>query len=394
MRRLKIGAARRLALAAQGFNAPMPANGINAGHFRRLMGRMGVLQLDSVNVVARSHYLPVYARLGPYPMASLDAYAYQQGKLFEYWGHEASLIPIDRLPLFRHRMAQDWRWASLERLWQDDPDYIESVYHQVEKRGPIAVGDLTDPGARSGPWWGYAKGKIALEHLFMVGRVAVATRQNFTRRYDIAERVWNPRFAAMPEVDKETAHRELVLLGAKHLGVGTAADIADYYRIPNKAAWAALGGLLQSGALQEVSVEGWTKSGYIHPDAVIPRSIGSSAVLSPFDPVVWYRPRAERLFGFHYRIEIYTPQPKRIYGYYVMPFLHRGELVARVDLKADRSRGALLAKGAFSEDGHRPEVVAPALASELERFAFWLGLGSIEIGDRGDLAAPLSRQLS
>lgn len=389
MRKLTNDQARRLALTAQGFKDGRPAGVVNRGHLRRAISRMGLLQLDSVNVVARSHYLPVFARLGPYRQELLDSYAYGEGQMFEYWGHEASLIPIERLPYFRYRMSGSWRWGQLEKLKTEEPEYIESVFVEVERHGPLTVGDLSNRGERTGPWWGYGKGKLALEHLFLAGRIAVADRPNFTKSYDVSERVWNQQFASLPHLPIEEAHRELVSLGVGHLGVGTVADIADYYRLPLKATRVAIDGLLAAGRLQEVEVDGWGASGFMHPDVAIPRVVEADALLSPFDPIVWYRARAERLFNFHYRIEIYTPQPKRIYGYYVMPFLHRGELTARVDLKADRQERLLRVRGSYLEPGHSAIDVGRSLATELSTFGEWLGLEGVTVEDRGDLAPAL-----
>ncbi|MEE8557674.1 MAG: crosslink repair DNA glycosylase YcaQ family protein, partial [Myxococcota bacterium] len=339
---------------------------------------MKLIQLDSVNVVVRSHYMPLFSRLGPYRMDSLDSLAYARGELFEYWGHVASLLPISHYPMFRYRMELLPRRSRRARdLRARDRGYVESVLEEIRARGPLTVGDLEDPGKRTGPWWGYGKGKIALEALYTSGHLAVKERRGFTRVYDLAERVIPKKFLEKPPLSRDEANREMLRLAADAHGVGTVRDLADYYRIPMPRARARIRELLEEGDLRRVRVEGWREPGYVARGARILSRIDASALLTPFDPVVWERERAERLFGFHYRIEIYVPPGERRYGYYVMPFLLGEELVARVDLKSERDRGRLLVRGAFVEPGHPRGTVAGALARELSQLAEWLGLESV-----------------
>lgn len=385
MRIVSIDQARRMALGAQGFADRPPVGPVDVRHVRRVLRRIGLLQLDSVNVVVRSHYLPLFSRLGPYRKALIDEVAYERGELFEYWGHEASLLPTDTYPLYRHRMDKDHPWS----LIKEEPEYVDRVLEEVAARGPVKLSDLGEPGARSGPWWGYSKGKVALEWLFVKGLVACSHRENFTRYYDLAERVIPPAVFEAPAIDPPEAGREMLRMAIRHYGIGTAADLADYYRIRMPLARPLIEDLVKSGELVEVKVRGWNKPAYLDPEVKTPRAIVGSALLTPFDPVVWARDRAERLFDFRYRIEIYVPEPKRVYGYYVMPFLMDGELVARVDLKSDRQLSRLLVRGTFLEDGQASSRVAPALAAELVRMAEWLDLGGIEVADNGNLAREL-----
>ncbi len=393
MRKVPIAAARRIALGAQGFATPRPAGRIDARHLRRVLRHVGQFQLDSVNVVVRAHYLPAFSRLGPYPMELLDDLAYRRREMFEYWGHAAALLPIENWPLFRFRMDAIRPWRRLRKVMDEHPGFVDRVLEEVARRGPLTVGELEDGGERSGPWWGHSRGKTALEWHFDKGRVSIADRRNFTRSYDVAERVIPQRWRAAPAPDQPAAYRELLLRGAAHLGIGTATDIADYYRLRLPLARPLIAELSAAGRLEEVEVPGWGEPAYLHPQATRPRRIEGRALLTPFDPVVWERPRVERLFGFRYRIEIYVPEAERRYGYYVMPFLLDDALVARVDLKSDRAAGLLLVKGAFAEDGHERARVARELAAELRDLASWLGLGDVAVSDNGDLAAPLAGEL-
>lgn len=385
---LRLDQARRIALAAQGFAAGRPQGSVGVRHFRAVLGRVGLVQLDSVNVLARAHYLPFFSRLGPYRREALDRWAWGSGELFEYWGHEASLIPIDRHPLFRHRMAGGWHWPGIERLGREHPGFVEQVLDEVHRRGPLRVGDLEDDHRPAGGWWEWGKAKLALEWLFLTGRLTVSHRTHFTRYYDLPERV-HPAALEAPTPPDDAARAELLMLAAAHHGIGTAADLADYYRIRPATARPLLAALAAAGRLEEVEVEGWKGPVYRHPEARLPRRVEGAALLSPFDPLVWNRDRAERLFGFRYRIEIYVPEHKRTHGYYVLPFLLDGGLVARVDLKADRGTGALVVRGAYLEAGHDRARVAGALATELATMAGWLGLGEVRVEPRGDLAGTL-----
>jgi uncharacterized protein YcaQ len=393
MRRLSLDTAQRIALAAQGFAEPRPTGRVDVRHFRRLMDRIGVLQLDSVNVVSRSHYLPVFARLGPYEHAALDRYTARSGELFEYWGHVASLIPSDQHRLFRWRMDEFKPWRSIAKLEREHPGYVDQVYRAVAERGPLRTADLEERGDRTGPWWGYAPGKLVLEWLFAQGRITAYRDKNFHRFYDLPERVLSPEHLAAEPADKESAYRELLMLAARHHGVGTAKDLADYHRLNVPVARKAFAALVAAGELEQVEVEGWTQPAYLHPEARRPRSLVGSALLSPFDSLVWERDRTERLFGFHYRIEIYVPEPQRIHGYYVLPYLLDGQLVGRVDLKAHRKEGYLEARSAFIEPGQDAQRVASSLAADLEAMAAWIGLGEVRVARKGDLASALRKAI-
>ncbi len=381
--------ARRIALAAQGFARPRPIGRIDVRHFRRVLNHVGLLQLDSVNVLERSHYLPMFSRLGPYDRAALDRWTTSSGEIFEYWGHEASLIPVDRYSTFRFRMGEMKPWGSVRRLLDERPGYIENVLEQVAIRGPLTVADLDDAGERGGPWWGYAPGKHALEWLFASGRVTAYRSPTFGRRYDLPQRVVPAAVIAESPSDQTEAYRTLLVDAARHHGVGTVADLADYHRLHKPTARPILEDLAVEGALVPVAVAGWRHPAYLHPDAVIPRRATGTALLSPFDSLVWNRDRVERMFGFRYRIEIYVPKPQRQYGYYVLPFLLDGDLVARVDLKADRKGRRLLVQTAHLEPGHEASRVVPPLTKELRAMAAWLGLDEVVIVDRGDLASSL-----
>lgn len=392
MRRISSSTARKIALAAQGFADPRPSGPVTAAHLRRVLRRVGMLQLDSVNVLVRSHYLPVFSRLGPYPTALLDDYAFRRRKLFEYWGHAASLIPVEHFPLFRHRMDNDTHWG-IQRFADERPDYVNTVLDEVRANGPIPVGDLAEPGERAGNWWGWGDGKLALEHLFHRGLVTTANRQAFTRYYDLTERVIPAAHYNTPSASEDDARRELLLLAARSLGVATARDLADYYRLPLQPSRQTLRELAGSGALERVEVKGWKDEAFLHSEARIPRRIDARALLSPFDSLVWERGRTERLFNFRYRIEIYTPAPKRVYGYYVLPFLMNDAIVARVDLKSDRQSKRLLVRAAHAEPGVDKDAVAAALSEELRSMASWLGLAEVVIAPTGDLATALDARL-
>jgi uncharacterized protein YcaQ len=392
--RLTIAQARRIALAAQGLAEPRPKGRIDARHIRRTLDRIGVLQIDSVNVLVRSYELPLFARLGPYPRPLLTDLIERRREMFEYWAHEASFVPVELHPLLRWRMeaAATDAWGHMNWIQRELPDYVAAVLDEVRDRGPIAASELMDGGEKSGPWWGWSKGKAALERLFWAGHITSTGRgPNFERRYDLPERVL-PRHvldAATPSV--EAAHRELLLRAAKHHGVGTARDLADYFRIKVTTARPRLHELVEDGALVPVQVGDWKDVAYLHPDARRPRRVRAQALLSPFDSLIWERSRTERLFGVRIRIELYTPAPKRIHGYYVLPFLLDDAIVARVDLKSDRKGSRLLVQGAFLEPTARAETVAAALADELRMMASWLGLEQVTVADNGDLAPALRR---
>jgi uncharacterized protein len=355
---------------------------------------MGLLQIDSVNVLVRSQELPLFARLGPHPR-SVIADAVDTGLLWEYHIHEACFTFATHHPLHRWRMERELQWSRYDALMSSRPDFIESVYERVATDGPVVAGDLSERVGPRGTWWDYDEGKVALESLFYMGRLAVRRRaRDFARIYDLPSRVLPASVLALPDVPEHEARKELLVMAARSFGVATYADLVDYHRQKPVAGRVPLAELLAEGRLETVSVEGWDEPAYVTPDLVVPRRVSACALLSPFDPVVWNRDRALRLFGFHYRIEIYTPAPKRKYGYYVLPFLLGDQLVGRVDLKADRAGRALLVQAAWLETGFDPGLVAPALAAELELMAGWLDLDSVVVADRGDLAPALGSSSS
>jgi len=388
---LSLAQARRIALAAQGFADKRPTGRVDRRHLRRVLDRMGLIQIDSVNVLVRSQELPLFARLGPHPRSLIhDATA--AGELFEYWVHEASHVPTEHHHLHRWRMSSEHKWSRYWTLQERRPGYVNEVLRRIEADGPVASGDLSERVGKKGQWWDWDDAKVALEHLFWKGAITATRRPNdFARVYDLTERVIPAHVLARPAPTEREARKEMLLAAAKHHGIGTLEDLADYHRQKNATCAPLLHELVEDGQLEKVTVQGWTKPAYMHPEAKLPRRIEACALLSPFDPVCWNRPRNERLFGFHYRIEIYTPAPKRIYGYYVLPVLWGDSLVGRLDLKADRANGTLLVHGAFAEPGAPVEAIAPDLAAELEAMAGWLGLERVSVADRGELASPLRR---
>jgi hypothetical protein len=346
-------------------------------------------------VLSRAHYLPLFARIGPYPTELLDRAAWRAPRrLFEYWGHEASLLPVSTQPLLRWRMdrAAHEAWGGMRRIQRERPELVERVLEDVRDRGPIAASEVVeeDQPARTGPWWDWSDVKRAFEWLFWSGQITSARRRGFERLYDLPERVLPQEVVATPTPAVEDAQRELVRIAARSCGVAAERDLRDYFRLPVAEARSRIAELVEAGELWPVEVEGWTVPGYLHPEARMPRSVSARALVGPFDSLVWERSRAERLFGFRYRIEIYVPAPKRVHGYYVLPFLLGDRLVARVDLKADRAGGALLVQAAHAEPG-APAETAAELAAELRTMAGWLGLGAVAVKPRGDLAAALAR---
>ena len=381
--RLSLAQARRIALAAQGFARPRPT-AVTAADLRRTIGRVQLHQIDSVNVLARAHYLPAFSRLGPYDTALLDRAAWgpkRERKLFEYWAHEASLLPLPLYPLLRWRMARADRgergWKSLRAFAGERRAEAEAVLARIRAEGPLAASDFDGAKSRSG-WWEWGAAKRALEWLFMAGHVTTATRRrSFERVYDLTERVIPPAILALPTPAEPEAHRLLVDRAARAHGVATATDLRDYFRLAPEPARAAIAELVEGGTLLPVAVDGWGKPAFLHREARRPRRIEGQALLVPFDPLVWERARTERLFGFRYRIEIYTPAEKRVHGYYVLPFLMDEALVARVDLKADRQRSRLMVQAVTFEPG-APAETAERLDAELERMAAWLQLEAVE----------------
>ncbi len=384
-RRTRISApeARRIALAAQGFAQPRPAGEPTGHDLRRVIGRIGLIQIDSVNVLERAHYLPLWSRLGPYRRDLLDRAAYYAPRrLFEYWGHEASLIPVAAHPLLRWRMerAHTDSWGGMQRVQREQPELVAEVLAEVGDRGPVAASELAERPRRAGPWWDWSDHKRALEWLFWSGRISSARRRRFERLYNLTERVLPKSILDSPTPSTADAQRELVRIAARGLGVAAQADLRDYFRLPAAEAKERISELVEAGELRPVEVEGWGRTpAYLWHDARIPRTIDACALIGPFDPLIWARPRVERIFGFAYRLEIYVPAPKRVHGYYVLPFLLGDRLVARVDLKADRARGALLVRSEHHEPG-APKETAEALDAELEALAGWLALDRVERG--------------
>jgi uncharacterized protein len=387
--RLSLAQARRIALAAQGFTDPRPTGRVDRRHLRRVLDRMGLIQIDSVNVLVRSQELPLFARLGPHPRTLVHD-ATVAGDLFEYWVHEASHVPTRHHHLHRWQMERDHKWSKYWDLAQRRPGYIDEVRRRIEVDGPVAAGDLSERVGKKGTWWDWDDAKVALEHLFWKGEVSAVRRPtDFARIYDLTERVIPADVLATPALPEREARKELLLLAAQHHGVGTMTDLTDYHRQKNPPCKPLLDELVEDGKLLPVAVEGWSKSAYLHHEAKVPRRVQACALLSPFDPVCWHRDRNERLFGFHYRIEIYTPAPKRIYGYYVLPVLWGDSLVGRLDMKADRQGGVLRVQGAFAEPGVPIDDIAHDLAGELIAMAEWLGLREVDVQQRGELASAL-----
>jgi uncharacterized protein YcaQ len=398
-RSLSVAQARRLAIGGQGLTGNRPTTVPDRRHLRRVLGHTGLLQIDSVNVLARAHYLPAFSRLGPYDATLVDRMAFKHRELFEYWGHEAALLPVELHPLMRWRMKR-WEsrlmsWPRLAKVVAERPGYVEWVYDEVVARGPVSAGEIAEDQKRGTEEWGWnwTDAKTALEYLFYVGRITTASRRNFERLYDIPERVLPAKVLALPTPDEHTAQRELLMLAARHHGVGTLGDLADYFRIKNPEARPRLAELVEDGRLEEAEVRGWSQPAYVVPDAIVPRRMAGRALLVPFDPLIWERDRTERLFGFRYRIEIYVPAHKRVHGYYVLPFLLGDALVARVDLKADRALRVLRVQAAWAEPG-APAETATELAAELALMALWLGLDDIVVEPRGDLAPALAIEVA
>ena len=393
MQELTPGAARRVALAAQGFADPAPAGRVDRRHLRRVLDRMGIVQIDSVNVVARSQYLPLFARLGGYRPALLDEAVHRHRDLYECWLHEATLAPVGLHPVLAWKRAE-WEARGMRGWAAAHTDLVEVVLGEVAERGPTRASELSLPGERRGPWWGWSDGKRALEWLFAIGSLAVTRRQGFERVYDLTERVLPEAVLRAPVPPEHEARRLLLRLAARSLGVGTAEDLADYHRQMLSAVRPRLDELVEEGALERVTVRGWDRPAYLDPAARRPRRLRAVALLSPFDPVVWCRPRAERLFGFHYRIEIYTPPERRRFGYYVLPVLVGDRLVGRLDVKADRAGGVLRVPAAWAEAGVDPAEVAGPVAGELRAMAAWLGLHDVAVAPRGELAPALAGALA
>lgn len=393
---VSLSEARNIALGAQGFTQRRRQHNVAWDAMAAMVDRLHLLQIDSVNVLVRSHYLPLYTRLGSYDRAVLDArsLACENRHFFECWAHEASLVPLPLHPLLRWRMqrAQAGKgiYKSFSRFAQSERSYLRKVLTFVTKHGPTRASEVPGGGPSGGGWWGWSKGKLALETLFDQGLIAVAGRRGFERLYDLPERIIPREILNEPTPHEEDALASLIEKSAAALGVATEAELRDYFRLPVNEGRKAIGHAVEAGVLLPVALEGCKMHVYMHCKSSVSRKVGGTALLSPFDPLVWNRDRAERLFQFRYRIEIYTPEAKRKYGYYVLPFLHGENLVGRVCLKADRASGTLLVNRAHVEPGVDAAQTAEALAEELTRMTQWLGLESVSVGKVGNLAKKLA----
>ncbi len=395
--------ARRTALGAQGLATPHAATdrGASTRAVHNAIDRTQLLQIDSVSVLVRAHYAPVFSRVGKYDRDVIDKAAWTNTarnprRLVEYWAHEAALIPVEDWPLMRWRteLYEHGRWGGAKTVLERNPSLTGDVLDVIRDGGPASAGEIeaileVERPGRKGPWWDRSDVKIVCEQLFAAGVVSVATRSGFVRLYDLTERVI-PAEILTRHVSEPDAVRALVERSALALGIATEPDLRDYYRLSQKQSKGAIVDLVEEGTLEPVEVRDWGAPAYLHRKARIPRTARGATLLCPFDPMIFYRPRVMRIFGFHYRIEIYTPQHKRIFGYYVFPFLLDGELVARVDLKGDRVRSELQVLGAFVEGERDAGTIAAALSTVLREMADWLELESVVVGERGDLAASLS----
>jgi len=380
---LSLAEARRLALVAQGFGRT-PRGAIAHKQLQVQIEQLGVLQIDSVNALVRSHYLPAFSRLGHYQAEHLDELAWgraRRRRLFEYWGHEASLLPLELYPLLRWRMrrAADGQgiYSQLAKFGVERRDAIDRVLQTVRERGALGAGSLSTRTEKADPWWDWSAEKTALEWLFAAGEVTVAGRRGFERLYDLPERVIPADYLNHADLEEDEAQRRLLLRSADALGVATERDLRDYYRLDASDSKLRIAELVEAGELLPVAVQGWRQLAYCRGEARIPRRVRHSALLSPFDSLIWERERTERLFGFRYRLEIYTPQAKRVYGYYVLPFLHHERLLARVDLRSERVAGRLAVHAVHLEEAVLSEEARLALGDSLRALAHWLGLDEV-----------------
>jgi hypothetical protein len=379
---LSIADARALALAAQGFDTPRPTNKATQRHVNSLISRLGVIQIDSVNVLVRSQELPLFSRLGNHDRNAIPK-ATESQKIFEYWGHEAAHLPVEIHPLFRWKMeaarlgkARHW---GLTSFYDDNKAFVKRMLKHVETNGPTTARELSTRtekrGADKKTWWDWDESKTALEYLFLTGQLMSRGRgTDFARIYDTPERVLPPNILNAPTPTEHDARKQLLMRSAIAQGVATATDLADYYRQKPAAIKPLIAELLEEGELRAVTVDGWTEKAFMHRSAKLPKQLHATALLSPFDSLVWHRPRNERLFNFHYRIEIYTPKEKRKFGYYVLPFMMNGQMVGRVDLKADRANSKLLVHSVHTEKGVKHSTINDALNNELCAMASWLQL--------------------
>ena len=381
---LSIADARRIALAAQGFDTARPQTKATQRHVDTLISRLGVIQIDSVNVLVRSQELPLFARLGNHDRNAIPR-ATEAQKLFEYWGHEAAHLPVDLHPLFRWKMdaartGKVTHWG-LTSFYEENKAFVKRILKHVEKNGPTTSRELSTRTEKKGTWWDWDEAKVALEYLFLTGELMSRGRgSDFARIYDTPERVLPQRIIDAPTPSEHEARKQLLVRSAVAQGVATASDLADYYRQKLATVKLLIAELVEEGELREVAVHGWTEKAFVYRNAKLSKQLHATALLSPFDSLVWCRPRNERLFDFHYRIEIYTPKEKRKFGYYVLPFMMNGEMVGRVDLKADRAKGILQAHSVHTEKGVKRSVINEALNAELAAMATWLGLEQVQKG--------------
>jgi uncharacterized protein len=393
---LTIAEARRMALHAQGFQGQSRDSKATWSKLARIVDQLHLLQIDSVNVLVRSHYLPLYARVGDYDRAALDKRCFdsKHRHFFECWAHEASLVPLDLHPLMRWRMERarngDGIYVHMDRFGREEKTFLKSTLAFITKNGPTRTSEIPGGGKSAGGWWGWSKGKLALETLFDQGLVTAATRQGFERIYDIPERVIPADILSRPTPSEAEAQHILVGKAAEALGIATEQDLRDYFRLSPVAFKTALASAVEEGVLRPVKVKGWKPQAYLHRAAKLPKQAGATTLLSPFDPLVWNRDRAERLFNFHYRIELYTPEAKRKFGYYVLPFLHGETLAGRLCLKADRQTGTLRVNASHHEAGITPGDLRQPVLEELHRMATWLGLNDVSIARKGNLARYLA----
>lgn len=382
--------ARRIALHAQGFGAKDRSTAVNRGHLRRVVRRMHIVQLDSVPVIIRTQYMPAFSRLGPYDPSLLDDIAYRHDDLFEAFVHEASLVPVEDEPLFRfmkERARSGQTWGGLVKLAAAEGAYIDQVLQEVRDRGPLKANELSDPRPREGEWWGSRSiGTLALDYLFRIGAVGIRRVGNFEKEFDLLERIVPAHVIGQATPSDEDALKDLLVRSAAALGVATGPGLTDYFRLPKRSVKPLLAELVEADRLVVCDSPGTSRETYMHPDTVVPRSMDARALLSPFDPVVWFRERASWLFDFDYRIEIYVPKPKRMYGYYVLPFLLGDEIMGRCDLKTDRTNGVLRLLGAFAEPGIDEDAIAADLAAELQQLATMVGVDRVSVDCSGRLA--------
>ena len=386
--------AKRIAITAQGFHRPRPMGKVNLRHFRRVFGDVGLVQLDSVQAICRSHYLVFFSRLGKYDQLTLDNWIWHSGEIFESWAHEASILPVGLEPFVRwkkNRARKGETWKGLYELANSQEKYVDDVMRQVSSApSAIRASELTEPRNRSGPWWsGRSDGQKTLDWLFRIGQVAVKRDTKFSRSYVPFDSVIPNEISGFPDPIESDSIDELILTAARCNGISTVSDIADYFRMKPILVREALPFLLEQNKLLPVSVEGWDEKAYLHPSVPKPAKIESRALLSPFDSLVWCRPRLERLFHFKYRLEIYVPKEERKYGYYVLPFLLNENLVARVDIKTVRTEGKLLVKGIYLENGTDPEMVISELSKELIELSDFLDLPEVSIAGRSKSAMLL-----